>query len=71
MLSFSSKFTILCGEEETGETLGIMILSSYRKLELIASSVYDFGLFVSAVKNSFHKSPYSQIQRFRSFAGIR
>ena len=59
MLPFSNKFTVLCGLEETGDMLGIMIISSYRKLELLATSAYDFGMFISAVREAMRKSPYT------------
>ena len=71
MLLYCTKFRLFWGVRETGEYLGIELISSTRELTLIAKEPSDFVLFVSAVGEAMRNSPLAGPQRFDSFAPIR
>lgn len=50
MLAFSTNFSMLYGLNYTGEDLGIIIKSAYRNLTLIADNLYEFTIFICALK---------------------
>lgn len=71
MLPFSTHFSVLYGINQTNFELGIIIKSSYRNLQLRAHNLYQFVIFIWAIKNSVKKSTYCSINRYESFARVR
>ena len=59
------------GKEETDDELGVTVISSTRKLALIAGDILIFVLFVTAISEAISNSPFNKMQRFNSFAPIR
>lgn len=70
MLLFCNRFRLLSGNVETDDELGIVLLSATRRLSLLAKSVPDFVLFLTAVQQALANCAFAQPQRFDSFAPV-
>ena len=71
MLLIDSSFKYLYGRRETGSDRGIILLTPTRKLCLKAFSYFETIDWLYAIDEAIKASPYSENNRFMSFAPVR
>lgn len=71
MIPFSFHFSIVYGLGDTGFKYGIILNSCQRNLQLIAEDLFQFVMFIHAVKKSLADNHYLEVNRYGSFASVR